>query len=612
MEAGRQPENKTQSSCGILLLAKQSGKTSFASLSKVKRSLGTSRVGHTGTLDSFADGLLVVLTGPLTRLVPHITNFDKSYTALIEFGKETDTLDPTGTVIRESGLPSKEQVLKALTKFTGTIEQVPPAFSAIHVDGKRASDLMRSGEKVELKPRTITISSIELIDFDGQYALVKVDCSKGTYIRSLARDIARECGCAAHLKALRRTRVGPFELKDAAGAGLLKEFTIQNLKNQKTALCEDAEIAEDKISGEDIKKALYPMTVPVAKLCGFTPAILSQAYIQDFNSGRKLKNHSFYYEEKPPENCEFAVFYPDMKFAGVVKKEKRSLSYGFVIPCEQKLKVYSWEQITGGRFSEEFRKKGVALSIGSFDGTHIGHDSIFDSLIEHKDLAPGIVTFRKSTRGLKAGDSYMGDVSTLDQRMEFFMQKGFAFVIVIDFSADFVKIKGETFLSVLNDNCNIRYLAEGEDFRCGYKGACDINCVREFCQAHDIELNVVNYVDYLGKRVSSSRIRQDVLDKEFSAIQIMLRKPFEIDPAGFEWQYTQEAGQNYLVAKRRGIQVFPPDGLYNVTLEISGSEGFSVTKAAVIKLDSGLLRVLDSDGSLRGFVRSIQFCIPGK
>ena len=130
MEAGRQPENKTQSSCGILLLAKQSGKTSFASLSKVKRSLGTSRVGHTGTLDSFADGLLVVLTGPLTRLVPHITNFDKSYTALIEFGKETDTLDPTGTVIRESGLPTKEQLLKALTKFTGTIEQVPPAFSA--------------------------------------------------------------------------------------------------------------------------------------------------------------------------------------------------------------------------------------------------------------------------------------------------------------------------------------------------------------------------------------------------------------------------------------------------------------------------------------------------
>ena len=92
----------------------------------------------------------------------------------------------------------------------------------------------------------------------------------------------------------------------------------------------------------------------------------------------------------------------------------------------------------------------------------------------------------------------------------------------------------------------------------------------------------------------------------------MLRKPFEIDPAGFEWQHTHEAGQNYLVAKRRGIQVFPPDGLYDVTLVISGSEGFSVTKAAVIKLDSGLLRVLDSDGSLRGFVRSIQFGIPGK
>ena len=184
---------------------------------------------------------------------------------------------------------------------------------------------------------------------------------------------------------------------------------------------------------------------------------------------------------------------------------------------------------------------------------------------------------------------------------------GFAFVIVIDFSPEFVKIKGEDFLSVLKNTCNMQYLAEGEDFRCGYKGSADIPFIREFCAKNDVELNVVNYVDYLGRRVSSSRIRQDVLEKEFEAIKTMLRKPFEIDCAGFEWTRVEEDGKSYLESKRRGIQVFPPDGEYKVTLVISGSEEISVTKTVVCKLDSGVLRLLDTDGSLRGFVRSIQF-----
>ena len=117
-----QIQNKNNSS-GILLLAKQSGETSFSSLTAVKRALDTGKVGHTGTLDSFADGLLVVLTGSLTRLVPHITNFSKTYLALIEFGKETDTLDPTGNVIREGTVPSEGEVMKALEFFKGEIRR---------------------------------------------------------------------------------------------------------------------------------------------------------------------------------------------------------------------------------------------------------------------------------------------------------------------------------------------------------------------------------------------------------------------------------------------------------------------------------------------------------
>ena len=163
----RQTGNNLNS--GIVLLSKQSGETSFASLSAVKKSLGTKKVGHTGTLDSFADGLLVVLTGHLTRLVSHITNFGKTYLALVEFGSETDTLDPTGKIVKTGRIPEEEEVREALKAFKGEIDQIPPKFSALHVNGKRASDLMRNGEEVELPARKITIYSIKLLDFFEKY-----------------------------------------------------------------------------------------------------------------------------------------------------------------------------------------------------------------------------------------------------------------------------------------------------------------------------------------------------------------------------------------------------------------------------------------------------------
>ncbi len=603
-------ENSSQNSSksGILLLAKQSGETSFSSLTAVKKSLNTGKVGHTGTLDSFADGLLVVLTGSLTRLVPHITNFSKSYTALIEFGTETDTLECTGTVIKTGPIPSRQQVKEALCKFQGQIEQVPRVFSALHVDGKRASDLVREGKTVELKPRKITIHQIELLDFKDKYALVNVNCSKGTYIRSLARDIAAECGTVAHLKSLRRTSVGPFKLENAAGFNQLGNFDIDSLID-----AEPHPLIQRRGNSafeEEILKCTYPMTPEIAEFCGFECAILSRAFVHDFNSGRKLRNHSFYFKKRPSENCDLAVFYPDLDFAGVVKKSKNNFSYGFVIPVRrEKIKIYSWEQIINGKFDACFAEQGTALSIGSFDGTHIGHDSIFDSIMSRKEYAGGIVTFRHSTRTMKAGSEYPGDVSSLSQRLEFFIQKGFKFVIVIDFSDDFIKMNGTDFLSVLKNRCNLKYLAEGMDFRCGYKGATDINALKNFCQVNGIQLDVVNFVDYLGKKVGSTRIRQDVLDKQFEAIKIMLRKPYELDCSGYYWSREESEGKIYLTAKKRGTQVFPPDGQYAVTLNmvISGSEEISVIKTAACKLDSGLLRVLDSDGSLRGFIRTIQF-----
>mgnify|MGYP002625656195 CR=1 FL=1 len=186
------------------------------------------------TISLFCNGLLVVCSGFCTHLVPYITEFDKEYEAVIHFGEETDTLDPTGKVVKTSSLPTLYNLKSAVKKWIGTVEQVPPSYSAIHINGKRLSDLSREGENVQIPSRKITVFASELIECrtsDGRkcdsdddevlYAHIHFAVSKGTYIRSLARDIALDAFSCAHLASLRRTRVGKFKLEDACGFSFL-------------------------------------------------------------------------------------------------------------------------------------------------------------------------------------------------------------------------------------------------------------------------------------------------------------------------------------------------------------------------------------------------------
>jgi tRNA pseudouridine55 synthase len=209
---------------GLLLLDKKPGLTSFESLREVKKALGTSRVGHTGTLDKFASGLLLVLVGRALKLAPWFTRCDKEYEGTVRFGEETDTLDPEGAIIARGPVPSREALEEALGLFRGDILQAPPAYSAIHVEGRRASELARAGEAPEMKKRPVSVYSLELLSWEPPLAGIRVCCSSGTYIRSLARDLALAAGSRAHLTALRRKRVAGFSLEGidpSSGTALL-------------------------------------------------------------------------------------------------------------------------------------------------------------------------------------------------------------------------------------------------------------------------------------------------------------------------------------------------------------------------------------------------------
>lgn len=208
----------------VLLVDKPSGWTSFDVVNKIRRLTGARRVGHAGTLDPFATGLLILCTGRATKRVSEIQDCLKSYRAIIEFGKETDTLDVDGTVIHESAyLPSEHEIRNVLGRFSGVIQQVPPAYSAIKVAGKRAYKAARRGETVTLNPREVAIHSLQLLKVDGSLAEFEITCSKGTYIRSLARDIAVALGSCGYVRELRRTAIGSWGVEQALTMDQWKE-----------------------------------------------------------------------------------------------------------------------------------------------------------------------------------------------------------------------------------------------------------------------------------------------------------------------------------------------------------------------------------------------------
>ena len=208
----------------MVLLSKPSGMTSFAALGRLKRVLGTRRIGHTGTLDRFASGLLIAMVGRLTRIGWLITELPKRYRATVRLGEQTTTLDPEGPVELRRNLPSPEALHDALPGFIGRIRQVPPAYSAVHVDGERASRRARRGVPVEPSARDVQVDSLRITAIDLPSVEIEVVCGKGTYVRSLARDLALAAGSCGHLAALRRLSVGSFSVDaaatvDAAGAG---------------------------------------------------------------------------------------------------------------------------------------------------------------------------------------------------------------------------------------------------------------------------------------------------------------------------------------------------------------------------------------------------------
>ena len=252
------PVMRESATDGMLLVDKPAGVTSHDVVLAARRAFGESRIGHAGTLDPFATGLLVLLLGRATRLLPHLDGVPKEYEATIAFGRETETDDLEGATVREAETPTDQSIRDSIPRLTGELAQVPPAYSAKRVAGRRAYDAARAGEVLTLAPAAVQVFAWRNLRRDGQLLHATISCGGGTYVRALARDLGRLTGSAAHLAALRRVRSGPFSVDGAVTLDGLQS----GLAVLRPALDALPTVPHLPVSGDDAERILRGMAVP--------------------------------------------------------------------------------------------------------------------------------------------------------------------------------------------------------------------------------------------------------------------------------------------------------------------------------------------------------------
>ena len=286
-------------SSGFAIINKPAGMSSFKAVSIIKKKLNVKKAGHTGTLDPFAEGLIVILIGNMCRFFDYFMHYKKSYTAQAVFGEEKDTEDITGkTTAVSEVIPAYTLISEKINNFKGEITQIPPDYSAVHVNGKRAYQLAREGIKTELKPRKTFIHSLNILNFQDNILNFSVTCSSGTYIRSIARDLARDCGSAAYLKSLVRTEIGNFKIENA--------------------------VSPDNFSTEDLLSEADGI-----KMMGLNTCIVKDSFKENIFNG-KIPDYTFFTDI--PEEGSSAVFDTDNNFSAFIEKKGDIFSYHFVIP----------------------------------------------------------------------------------------------------------------------------------------------------------------------------------------------------------------------------------------------------------------------------------------
>ncbi|MDR3293182.1 MAG: tRNA pseudouridine(55) synthase TruB [Clostridiales bacterium] len=503
---------------GFLNIYKPCGMSSSDVVVKVKKRIFALfgdkkiRVGHLGTLDPAAEGVLVVAVGTAARLFDRFLKKRKLYRAEVTFGIETDTLDREGTVVRSGGkIPEHAELVRAAKSLTGEVFQMPPQYSAKSVGGVRAYQLARQGETVELSPKKVTISGIDILSYADGVAEIEVDCLGGVYIRSIARDLGAECGTFAYMSRLTRLQAGAFKACDAVS---LEEF----LGRDKIDLI-PTESALTDIPRYDVADGLFGkldngVKLSEKELLGL-PVGEFRIYAKNrlFGIGKNcegmLEIETRLWEE---EKGELKVENGKLKVEeekGELKVENGKLK---VEEENGKLKVDEkndglWGESQIPKIISFGEKVGEPLIVvlGYMDCVHIGHRSLIceaKAQADKNSVKTAVVTFANNPYRTLGKDIL--PVYDFETRLRYFETD---YVLCAEFDEEFRRMTGEAFLDKLFDGADIRGAVVGEDYRFSAGAAWGIRELREYLERRGVPLFVCGTVKDGGEKIGSSRIR---------------------------------------------------------------------------------------------------------
>lgn len=493
---------------GVVLIDKPSGMTSHDVIARLRRITGYKKIGHAGTLDPLATGLLLVLFGSATRLSSVLTGHNKSYEATIRFGETTDTDDSDGKILQELPVESyvfeKEFADLTLSRLVGTQQQIPPQYSSLSINGQRAHELARSGKEALLSARPIDIIEAELLESlpEEQSWRVRIKVSKGTYIRSIARDLGIELGCGAHVTDLRRLETfdSQFLVDDA--------WTLEEIE----ALYQNGGRISDAFTNiEDL---------------GFDNQINLTCLDYDVACGR------YQFMIRPEESLQ------DMEDIPLWSFDDRLLGFGKYCAQDGSRKLSEGRHLyrvrpdtvfPNGISSRRFGR-GVA-TVGVFDGVHAGHQLLLEqtvNLARSKNYSAYAFTFDPSPKEYFKRENQMAPLCSLSDRVNLLKSYGIDHVFILPFNEALAQMSGEEFIdSILLNKARIETLVMGEDFRFGAYAKDSAVTMMPYCESKGIDVVTLDLILDGATRVSSTKIRELLAQGDISYARKLLRHGFE-------------------------------------------------------------------------------------
>lgn len=455
---------------GVIPINKPQGFTSFDVVAKMRGILKIKKLGHSGTLDPLAEGVLPVFAGNATKAISLIPDTGKKYTASFRLGIVTDTQDITGKKIFETEPDITRKRLEAISeKFIGKINQLPPMYSAVSVGGKRLYEYARQGIEIERKSREITISYLEIIEFDEKTAegRLTVSCSGGSYIRTIIHDIGQALGCGAVMTALVRTRSNGFALDEC--------ITLERLE-------------ELRDSGE-----INSVLIPVERLFSELPEIrLNEKKTSMYKNGVKLyldRLNGFDGKDR------YRIYSNNNEFLGLASADIE----------KNELRVLKNLSQSGER-TENAKRKKTAVALGIFDGIHRGHRLILKKVLNYSGLVPAVFTFITESIKVKHGKPFEY-IYPNKQKLEMIKKIGFSYIESFNFES-LRELDGERFAKeILAEKMNAGAVICGENFRFGKNASCNADDLKRFGEKYGFKVETVKLEKDSERTLSSESIR---------------------------------------------------------------------------------------------------------